>query len=66
MSCCELLYTCEQVHQLEVRPERLVLRLPMVVRHTITEDSPLASWRSGQAGIAADASSEIVVVVSCL
>ncbi|BDA50813.1 probable inward rectifier potassium channel 2 [Coccomyxa sp. Obi] len=52
-----------EVHQLEVKPERLVLRLPMVVRHAITEESPLANWRSGQAGIAADASSEIVVVV---
>lgn len=57
-------HACAQVHQLEVSPARLVLRLPMVVRHTITEASPLANWRTGQAGIAADASSEIVVVVS--
>lgn len=41
-----------------------MLRLPMVVRHTISEDSPLANWRSGQAGMAADASSEIAVVAS--
>ncbi|EIE26204.1 E set domain-containing protein [Coccomyxa subellipsoidea C-169] len=52
-----------EVHQLEVTPARLLLRLPMTVRHIITESSPLSNWRSGQAGIAADASSEIIVVV---
>lgn len=53
----------EQVHQLAVAPERLCLRLPTTVRHVITPDSPLAPWRAGQAGVSADASSEIVVVV---
>ena len=52
-----------QVHQLEATPSQLCLRLPMVVRHTITSESALASWRSGPSGIGADASSEIVVVV---
>ncbi len=57
----------EQVHQLAVTPERLCLRLPTTVRHVITPESPLAPWRAGQAGVAADASSEIVVVVrACL
>lgn len=58
------MHACVQVHQLEVTPARLLLRLPMTVRHIITESSPLSNWRSGQAGIAADASSEIIVVVS--
>ena len=35
----------------------------MVVRHTITPESALASWRSGPSGIGADASSEVAVVV---
>ena len=51
------------MHQLEATPSQLCLRLPMVVRHTITPESALASWRSGPSGIGADASSEIVVVV---
>jgi hypothetical protein len=55
-----------QVHQLSVMPTELCLRLPVVVRHTITDDSPLASWRGGQASLAADANSEIVAVVCCL
>ena len=53
-----------QVHQLDITPSQLCLRLPMVVRHCITQDSPLATWRSGPSGVGGDASSEIVVVVS--
>ena len=49
---------------LDITPSKLCLRLPMVVRHRITQDSPLASWRSGPAGVGGDASSEIVIVVS--
>ncbi len=52
------------MHQLDITPSQLCLRLPMVVRHRITQDSPLATWRSGPSGVGADASSEIVVVVS--
>ena len=55
-----------QVHQLEAVPSQLCLRLPVVVRHTITPNSPLAPWRSSPAGVGVDASSEIVVVVSLL
>jgi hypothetical protein len=54
-----------QVHQLEVAPRQLCLRLPVTVRHVIDAGSPLAHWRQGPAGIGADASSEIVVVVRC-
>ena len=59
----QVLHDRLQVHQLDATPSQLCLRLPMVVRHTITPESPLASWRSGPSGIGADASSEIVVVV---
>ncbi len=52
------------MHQLDITPSQLCLRLPMVIRHRITQDSPLATWRSGPSGVGADASSEIVVVVS--
>ena len=52
------------MHQLDITPSQLCLRLPMVVRHRITQDSPLATWRSGPSGVGADASSEVVVVVS--
>ena len=52
------------MHQLDITPSQLCLRLPVVVRHRITQDSPLATWRSGPSGVGADASSEIVVVVS--
>ena len=53
-----------QMHQLDITPSQLCLRLPLVVRHRITQDSPLATWRSGPSGVGADASSEIAVVVS--
>jgi len=46
--------------------QRLLLRLPLLVSHRITEDSPLRAWRSGMAALAADASSEIVVVVEAV
>lgn len=40
-----------------------MLRLPVIVRHIITPDSPLASWRAGPAGLSADADAEIYVAV---
>ena len=54
------------VQQLEVGYEsgadRLVMWLPVVVRHVITPDSPLASWLQ-PGGTMADADSCILVVV---
>ena len=45
--------------------DRLLLRLPVVVRHLVDDDSPLSRWQSGPSGIGEDADSEIIVVVSC-
>ncbi|KAK9916760.1 hypothetical protein WJX75_006642 [Coccomyxa subellipsoidea] len=42
--------------------ERLLLWLPVICKHVITDDSPLASWRK-PSGVMADADSCIVVVV---
>lgn len=42
--------------------ERLMLWLPMICKHVITEDSPLAAWLK-PSGIMADADASIVVVV---
>lgn len=44
--------------------DRLLLRLPVVVRHLVDDDSPLSRWQSGPSGIGEDADSEIIVVVS--
>lgn len=52
-----------QAQELDVGRQRLLLRLPVLVSHRITEDSPLRAWRAGLAALAADANSEIVVVV---
>ena len=58
------MYTClVQVHELEVGRQRLLLRLPVLICHRVTESSPLRSWRGGPSALAADANSEIVVVV---
>ena len=43
--------------------DRLYLRLPVEVTHVIDDASPLAAWRQ-PGGLEADASSEVVVVVS--
>jgi hypothetical protein len=43
--------------------DRLHLRLPVEVTHVIDDDSPLANWLEAD-GMARDADSEIVVVVS--
>ena len=43
--------------------ERLLLWLPVICKHVITEDSPLANWLK-PSGIMADADASIVVVVS--
>ena len=51
------------MHQLDIQPRQLCLRLPMTVRHVIDAASPLSPWRHGPSGIGGDASSEIVVVV---
>ena len=45
--------------------ERLLLWLPVICKHVITEESPLASWLR-PSGIMADADASIVVVVRCL
>jgi hypothetical protein len=54
-------------HMLEVGYEegndRLLLWLPVVCKHVITDSSPLASWLK-PSGVMADADSAIVVVVS--
>lgn len=42
--------------------ERLLLWLPVICKHVITEDSPLANWLK-PSGVMADADSSIVVVV---
>lgn len=42
--------------------ERLLLWLPVICKHVITEDSPLANWIK-PSGVMADADSSIVVVV---
>ena len=52
-----------QVHELEVGRQRLLLRLPVLLCHRVTESSPLRAWRGGPSALAADANSEIVVVV---
>ena len=52
-----------QAHELEVGRQRLLLRLPVLVCHRISESSPLRAWRGGASALAADANSEIVVVV---
>lgn len=43
--------------------DRLLLWLPVMCKHVITEDSPLASWLK-PSGVMADADCAIVVVVS--
>ena len=42
--------------------DRLLLRLPVMVRHHLTPDSPVAKWAT-PTGLAEDADSEIVIVV---
>ena len=44
--------------------DRLLLRFPLVITHVIDHHSPLRAWQSGPSALAADADSEIVVVVS--
>ena len=44
--------------------DRLMLRLPVTVRHIINAQSPLAPWRAGPAALGADADAEIYVAVS--
>lgn len=44
--------------------DRLLLRLPVTVRHLVDDESPLAHWQSGASRIGEDADSEIIVVVS--
>ena len=55
-----------QVMELEVGygtgADRLLLWLPVLVTHRITEDSPLASW-ANMSGFLADADSFIAVTV---
>lgn len=48
----------------ETGEDRLLLRLPIIVRHEINAASPLAAWADGKAALAYDADSEIVVMVS--
>ena len=43
--------------------DRVLLWLPIICKHVITDDSPLASWLK-PSGIMADADASIVVVVS--
>ena len=43
--------------------DRVLLWLPTICKHVITDDSPLASWQK-PSGIMADADASIVVVVS--
>ena len=45
--------------------DRVLLWLPTICKHVITEDSPLASWLK-TSGIMADADASIVVVVRSL
>ncbi len=45
--------------------DRVLLWLPTICKHVITDDSPLASWQK-PSGIMADADASIVVVVSYL
>lgn len=44
------------------RRERLLLWLPVIGKHVITPESPIASWAT-PAGLMADADAAIVVVV---
>lgn len=44
--------------------DRLYLRIPLEVVHQITDDSPIASWRSPEA-LLRDKDCELVVVVRC-
>ncbi|KAL6773734.1 IRK1B [Auxenochlorella protothecoides x Auxenochlorella symbiontica] len=44
--------------------DRLYLRLPMELTHVIDEASPLAAWLQGEEGRAADADSEVVVMLT--
>jgi Inward rectifier potassium channel C-terminal domain len=57
---------CSQVTELEAvndtGSERLVLWLPICVKHKITESSPIAAWRT-KAGFLGDADSLVVVEV---
>ena len=57
-----------QVDQLDLGyqqgTDRLLLRFPLVISHTIDSHSPLRAWQAGPSALAADADSEIVVVVS--
>ncbi len=53
----------DQVRELKLKPSRLLLRLPLTVRHEIDEQSPLANWRGGKGALNTDADSEIVVSV---
>ena len=46
----------------ETGEDHLCLWLPMIGRHVITENSPLAAWAT-PTGFTADADSHIVVVV---
>lgn len=43
--------------------DRLMLRLPIIIYHTINAESPLAPWRAGPAALGADADAEIYLVV---
>ena len=45
--------------------DRVLLWLPTICKHVITDDSPLASWQK-PSGIMADADASIVIVVSHL
>ena len=44
--------------------DRLLLRFPLVISHVVDGQSPLRAWQAGPSAMAADADSEIVVVVS--
>lgn len=44
--------------------DRLLLRLPVTVRHEVGDTSPISKWRGGPAALSEDADAEIVVVVS--
>jgi len=43
--------------------DRLLLRLPLTVRHLVDAESPISRWQAGPSGIAEDADSEIIVIV---
>lgn len=47
------------------RRERLLLWLPVIGKHVITPDSPIASWAT-PAGLMSDADAAIVIVVRSL